>query len=180
MPLYEIRKSELPFYGERQRRGELLIPGMTVTPNGYNLQIVETPRVADALAHPPLPPVQPVKVPQIKRSEQETTNFERVAELVSDAVGHCDSKPEDVGSNPAALTNQPSPEPRTSPSATVGRTTVEPVAAPMMVTCFDCNTAHPANEDCPICVPLARAAQLARELRLAYHKWKRGEGPRPA
>ena len=72
MPLYEIRKSELPFYGERQRRGELLITGMTVTPNGYKLQIIETPRVADAMKHPPLPPVQQPKTPPAAPQARET------------------------------------------------------------------------------------------------------------
>ena len=124
MPIYDIHKHELPFYQERQRKGELLMHGMTVTPNGYRLNLTMTPRVADAMKHPPLPPVQPVKVPPSEPQKQE-------------------------------------------------------MASVAMVKCFDCGVEHPANEDCAICAPIARAALLARERRRAWHLFKRGEGPRP-
>ena len=74
--MYEIQKSELAFYGERQRKGEILISGMSVTQNGYKLQIVETPRMADAQKIPPLPAVQPIKTQPEPAKAQETPSQE--------------------------------------------------------------------------------------------------------
>lgn len=72
MPIYEIHRHELAAYGDRQRKGEILITGMTLTAGGYRLQIVETSRLADAMKLPPLAPAQEPKTPVIEAKAQET------------------------------------------------------------------------------------------------------------
>jgi hypothetical protein len=71
-----------------------------------------------------------------------------------------------------------SPEPRTSPLRE-GRERPEGVSAPVMVKCFDCGVEHPADQECKICAPLARAMIAARERRKKYHDYKHGLASRP-
>ena len=226
MPMYSIHKHELAIYQERQRKGELLMHGMTVTPNGYRVNLTMTPRVADAMKLPPLWPrasrknasssltgagnsqlgdgrgnpsrmaEQPESESAMKRAaspisragiaKEATNRFSDTANHCPASDGQSDEKTCDrvpvstAGSTPAPAITLPSPEPLLSPLVPpVGRATVEPVAAPVMLKCFDCGVEHPAGEECSICAPLVRAAAAARERRRAYHKWKLGEGTRP-
>lgn len=83
----------------------------------------------------------------------------RVAPVVSSCKGQssADVAMTTAGSNPATPT----------------------IHQPVLVHCEDCNTDHPEGQDCPICAPLARAAVKAREIRKAWHLFKKGEGSRP-
>ena len=152
MPLYEIHKHELAAYGERQRRGELLIHGMAVTPTGYRLHLTMTPRVADAMKFPSLAPKPEAKTPPATPQAQETAS-------------------------PKPL---PSSDTWTSPLRE-GRERPEGVSAPVMepLCCPFCTNQLETDGTCSICHRMAKIAGAAAERRRAWHIFKKGQGPRP-
>lgn len=48
---------------------------------------------------------------------------------------------------------------------------------PETVTCLDCGTDHEAGKECPICAPLLRALNFARERRRDYGRRKAQQPP---
>ena len=185
----EIRKSELAEYGDRAKRGELLIHGMAVTPNGYRLSLSLTPRMVDALAHPPLSPVQqPKTLPEPSKAQEtafgEAAARSKLAIQASPSKSVCKTDAnESANAGLKSLPSPPipSPEPPTSPSATVGMATVEAVAAPVMepLFCPFCTNELDPDGTCGICLRMSKIAGAAAERRRAWHNFKKGIGPRP-
>ena len=165
--------------------------GMARTPNGWKLDVQEpkTPPAAlqareTTLSQPHSSgtsqsrpyPARPAKIMESAGQSCEGTG--------AVGVGGTAEKQNVSAGNGSGQTNLatdhvlPSPEPPTSPLRE-GRERPEGVSAPVMVKCFDCGVEHPADQECKICAPLARAMIAARERRKKYHDYKHGLASRP-
>ena len=70
-PFYNIRNCDLAEWGERAKRGEIIILAMSPTTEGYRLDVKETPQLAKAKADPRIASLAKtvLKAPEIKPQE---------------------------------------------------------------------------------------------------------------
>ena len=194
MPLYEIHKHELAAYGERQRRGELLIHGMAVTPTGYRLHLTMTPRVADAVKStrfapttplprpdpkPPLPEPTPPNPSHSELQAGETHNLGTGQQPHSEET--CPPKitgDRQMADEPHALISPRQEAERTDSAMTRKASDAVDSAVPMLE-CPVCTNKVPADGVCDICTRMYAISHKAAERRRAWHIFKKGQGPRP-
>jgi hypothetical protein len=158
-----IHFNELKSWQARHTAGEIYINGMAVlTEKGcYRLTYTDTPgmNLRDGVLVSPTDGSQPSQISGHRAVEADDRNLSAGATPAIPTI--------------SAHTSTP-PAPPTPPAAVL-----PPTAVVRMVVCMDCTAEHPEGEECPICSPMLRIAALARERRHAWHKFKRGEGPKP-
>ena len=66
--IYNIRNCDLAEWGERAKRGEIIILAMSPTTEGYRLDVKETPQLAKAKADPQIASLAKtvLKAPEIR------------------------------------------------------------------------------------------------------------------
>ena len=161
-----MHTSEVPFYLERQKRGECLVTGMSFPVKGkVDLDVTETPHMADNLSG--------------CRVEE---RHERVAPALQQTqrAVEADELTQTAGVEPAAPTILAHGTTSTSlPPALPAEPPTAAERVPLMVVCQDCGVEHEEGVECSICGPLVRMLAISRERRKAWHLYKKGEGPKP-